>query len=53
MSTTYSFTKMQGCGNDYLYFDCLEQEIADHIDLMQTKGARKSAAEGDEKGQEA
>ena len=22
------FTKMQGCGNDYLYFDCLEQEIA-------------------------
>ena len=31
----------------------LEQEIADHIDLMQTKGARKSAAEGDEKGQEA
>lgn len=22
MSTTYSFTKMQGCGNDYVYIDC-------------------------------
>lgn len=21
------FTKMQGCGNDYIYFNCLEQEI--------------------------
>lgn len=23
------FTKMHGCGNDYVYFDCTEKEIAD------------------------
>lgn len=23
------FTKMQGCGNDYIYFDCFQQEIAE------------------------
>lgn len=23
------FTKMHGCGNDYVYFDCTEQQIAD------------------------
>ena len=22
-----SFVKMQGCGNDYIYFDCLEEEL--------------------------
>lgn len=26
---TYSFTKMQGCGNDYIYFDCLNGELPD------------------------
>ncbi len=24
-----NFTKMHGCGNDYIYFNCFEQEIAD------------------------
>lgn len=23
----YSFTKMQGCGNDYIYFNCFDQKI--------------------------
>ena len=23
----WTFTKMQGCGNDYIYFDCWEQEF--------------------------
>lgn len=23
------FTKMHGCGNDYIYFNCFEQEVAD------------------------
>ena len=25
--TEYKFTKMHGCGNDYIYFNCMEQEI--------------------------
>jgi diaminopimelate epimerase len=24
---TFEFTKMQGCGNDYIYFDCFDQRI--------------------------
>lgn len=24
-----NFTKMHGCGNDYIYFNCFEQEVAD------------------------
>lgn len=24
---SYDFVKMQGCGNDYIYFNCLEREI--------------------------
>lgn len=27
------FTKMHGCGNDYIYFDCFEQEIKDPAEL--------------------
>lgn len=27
------FTKMHGCGNDYIYFDCFEQEIKDPAGL--------------------
>lgn len=27
------FTKMHGCGNDYIYFDCFEQKIADPEEL--------------------
>ena len=23
------FTKMHGCGNDYIYFNCFEQDVAD------------------------
>lgn len=26
---TLKFVKMQGCGNDYIYFDCFEQQISD------------------------
>ncbi|MBR3149613.1 MAG: diaminopimelate epimerase [Eubacterium sp.] len=25
------FTKMHGCGNDYVYFDCTKEEIADEV----------------------
>ena len=24
---TFEFTKMQGCGNDYIYFNCFDQRI--------------------------
>ena len=27
------FTKMHGCGNDYIYINCFEQEIDDPKDL--------------------
>ena len=27
------FTKMHGCGNDYIYFDCMEKEIDDPTSL--------------------
>lgn len=30
------FTKMQGCGNDYIYIDCFEQEVSDPS-LLATK----------------
>ena len=23
----WAFTKMQGCGNDYIYFDCFDREF--------------------------
>ena len=27
--STLSFTKMQGCGNDYIYIDCFRQQVED------------------------
>ena len=27
MTKTLKFTKMHGCGNDYIYFDCFNQTI--------------------------
>lgn len=30
---TLNFSKMQGCGNDYIYFDCFNQEIKNPTDL--------------------
>lgn len=32
-TVTYRFTKMQGCGNDYLYFDCFAQPVTDPAGL--------------------
>ena len=29
MPKKLKFVKMQGCGNDYIYFDCFEQQIDD------------------------
>ena len=29
MPKKLKFVKMQGCGNDYIYFDCFEQQIED------------------------
>lgn len=33
MKAKLKFTKMQGCGNDYIYFDCFKQQVENPQDL--------------------
>lgn len=42
-----SFTKMQGCGNDYLYFDCFEQALPDPAVLARRLSDRHFGVGGD------
>lgn len=42
-----SFTKMQGCGNDYLYFDCFEQVLPDPAALARRLSDRHFGVGGD------
>lgn len=42
-----SFTKMQGCGNDYLYFDCFEQVLPDPTALARRLSDRHFGVGGD------
>lgn len=42
-----NFTKMHGCGNDYIYFNCFEQEIADPAQLSRKLSDRHKAVGGD------
>ena len=42
-----SFTKMHGCGNDYIYFNCFENEIADPEALAVRFSDRHFAVGGD------
>lgn len=42
-----SFTKMQGCGNDYLYFDCFEQVLTDPAALARRLSDRHFGVGGD------
>jgi diaminopimelate epimerase len=42
-----SFTKMQGCGNDYLYFDCFEQALPDPAALARRLSDRHFGVGGD------
>ncbi|MDL2220044.1 carbamoyl-phosphate synthase large subunit [Eubacteriales bacterium OttesenSCG-928-N14] len=41
------FVKMQGCGNDYIYFDCLEELIASPESLSVTLSDRHFGIGGD------
>ncbi|HAM69847.1 MAG TPA: diaminopimelate epimerase [Ruminococcus sp.] len=42
-----NFTKMHGCGNDYIYFNCFEQEIADPAALAVRLSDRHFGVGGD------
>lgn len=42
-----SFTKMHGCGNDYIYFNCFEQEIANPEQLSIAVSDRHFGIGGD------
>ena len=41
------FTKMQGCGNDYIYINCFEQEVADPAALAVALSPRHFAVGAD------
>jgi diaminopimelate epimerase len=41
------FVKMQGCGNDYIYFDCMETELADPVSLAVRLSDRRFGVGGD------
>ena len=41
------FTKMQGCGNDYIYFNCFEEEITDPVSLSIKVSDRHKGIGGD------
>ena len=36
----YRFTKMQGCGNDYVYMDCFTQAVRDPSELARQMSDR-------------
>lgn len=38
--TKLKFTKMHGCGNDYIYINCFEQEISDPCDIARRMSPR-------------
>ncbi len=41
------FTKMQGCGNDYIYFNCFEQRVEDPVALSIRLSDRHFGVGGD------
>ena len=41
------FTKMQGCGNDYIYFNCFEQEVTSPESLSVSLSDRHNGVGGD------
>lgn len=44
---TLEFIKMHGCGNDYIYFNCFEQEISDPSSLSIKLSDRRFSIGGD------
>ena len=47
MGETLSFTKMHGAGNDYIYFNCLERELADPAAVAVALSPRRHAVGAD------
>ncbi|MDD6154634.1 MAG: diaminopimelate epimerase [Eubacteriales bacterium] len=47
MSKTLEFTKMHGCGNDYIYFDCFDGEPEDPEELSRILSDRHFSIGGD------
>ena len=45
--TKLAFTKMQGCGNDYIYFDCMKQEVFGPESLSVSLSGRHFGIGGD------
>lgn len=43
----YKFTKMQGCGNDYIYFDCFKQPVENPVELSKRLSDRNFGIGGD------
>lgn len=43
----YSFTKMHGCGNDYIYFDCFKQTIENPNKMAEKLSDRHFSIGGD------
>ncbi len=41
------FTKMQGCGNDYIYINCFEEEVTDPVALAKKLSDRRFGIGGD------
>ena len=41
------FTKIQACGNDYIYFDCFRQEVASPEALSVRLSERRTGIGGD------
>ncbi|MCL1884178.1 MAG: diaminopimelate epimerase [Defluviitaleaceae bacterium] len=44
---TFSFIKMHGCGNDYIFFDCFDKEISDPEPLARKLSDRNKGIGGD------
>ena len=44
---TLRFTKMHGCGNDYVYINCFEEQVEDPLwPSVSPTGTRASVATG-------
>lgn len=44
---TIAFTKMQGCGNDYIYINCMDEEVSNPEELTVKLSDRHFGVGGD------
>ena len=43
----FKFTKMHGCGNDYIYFDCFEEKLENPASVAKKLSNRHFSVGGD------